>query len=269
MNQPRKPVFAANWKMFHGPVETTDFVASFSTLHAPRHDATVVVFPPAISLPAFATAASARPDLEYGVQDVHAEVEGAHTSGISAALVPGTGATWGLAGHSERRREFGDSDAAVGRKVGRLLEAGLRPVLCVGETLEEREGGRLAPVLARQLSEALRRVDPGSRARLVYAYEPVWAIGTGRTATAADAAAAHALVRAQLEKEEGCDAEAAVILYGGSVKAANIDALLAAPGVDGVLVGGASLDPESWAAICGGGRSGRRKTGSTAPTTIV
>lgn len=254
MSQPRTPVFAANWKMCHGPDEAGAFVERFAAGYRPRSDATVVVFPPAISLAAFAAAVSGRPDLEFGVQDVHTEVEGAHTSGISAAMVPATGATWALAGHSERRREFGDTDADVGRKLVRILEAGLRPVLCVGETLEERESGRLAAVLETQIREALNPLDLDGRARLVYAYEPVWAIGTGRTASPADAAEAHAIVREQLARAEGCDAEAAAILYGGSVKPANIEALLAAPGVDGVLVGGASLDPDSWAAICAAGR---------------
>ena len=188
------------------------------------------------------------------MQDVHTELEGPHTSGISAAMVPATGATWGLAGHSERRREFGDTDADVGRKLVRLLEAGLRPVLCVGETLEERESGRLATVIETQIREVLRPLDRAGRAKLIYAYEPVWAIGTGRTASPVDAAEAHGIVREQLARVEGCDAERAVILYGGSVKPDNIEALLAAPGVDGVLVGGASLDPDSWAAICAAGR---------------
>ncbi|MDE2880076.1 triose-phosphate isomerase [Candidatus Palauibacter soopunensis] len=254
MSQPRTPVFAANWKMCHGPDETGAFVERFAASYRPRSDATVVVFPPAISLAAFAAAVSGRPDLEFGVQDVHTEVEGAHTSAISAAMVPATGATWALAGHSERRREFGDTDPEVGRKLVRILEAGLRSVLCVGETLEERESGRLAAVLETQIREALHPLDREGRTRLVYAYEPVWAIGTGLTASPADAAEAHAIVRERLAQTEGCDAERAVILYGGSVKPANIDALLAAPGVDGVLVGGASLDPDSWAAICAAGR---------------
>ena len=253
MSQPRTPVFAANWKMCHGPDETGTFVERFAARHRRRSDATVVVFPPAISLTAFAAAASGRPDLEFGVQDVHTEVQGAHTSGISAGMVPATGAAWALAGHSERRREFGDTDADVGRKLVRILEAGLRPVLCVGETLEERESGRLATVLETQIREAVGPLDQEGRTRLVYAYEPVWAIGTGRTASPADAAEAHGIVRDRLAQTEGCDAERAVILYGGSVKPANIEALLSARGVDGVLVGGASLDPDSWASICAAG----------------
>lgn len=254
MSELRTPVFAANWKMCHGPSETASFVSRFAARHAPRDDATVVVFPPAISLPAFAAAAAGRPDLQFGVQDVHTEVEGAHTGAISAAMVPATGATWGLAGHSERRREFGDTDEQVARKLGRLLDAGLRPVLCVGETLAEREAGQLETVLHTQIHAALEPLDEERRGRLAYAYEPVWAIGTGRTASPEDAAEAHALIRARLSAFPTLSPDRAVILYGGSAKPGNIEQLLAAPGVDGVLVGGASLDPDSWAAICAAGR---------------
>lgn len=256
MNQPRAPVFAANWKMHKGPRETRAFVREFARRHPVREDATVVIFPPSISLEAFAEARGDRDDPAFGVQDVHGEESGAHTGAISAAMVPETGATWGLAGHSERRREFGDGDDDVAAKLLRLLDAGLRPVLCVGETLEEREAGRLEVVLERQVGAALDAVDPGHRGSVVYAYEPVWAIGTGRTASPGDASQAHAIVRRCVGEATGAaGAEAARILYGGSVKPANIDDLLAAPGIDGVLVGGASLDPASWAAICGSGRS--------------
>lgn len=256
---PRAPVFAANWKMHLGPAETRAFIAALAEVHRARDDATVVVFPPAISLDAFAAAvqAAGRTDLEFGVQDVHTETEGAHTGAISAAMVPQTGAGWGLAGHSERRREFGDDDATVAAKLARLLENGLRPVLCVGETLEEREAGRLRTVLERQVGRALEAVDASDRPRVAYAYEPVWAIGTGRTASPDDASEAHAIVREAIAGAAGGDVAAeAVILYGGSVKPGNIETLLAAPGVDGVLVGGASLDPESWAAIASAGRGG-------------
>lgn len=244
----RRPFFAANWKMHKGPTEARRFVERFRALHPPRSDSSVVFFPPAVSLTAFMEAASGRPDLEAGVQDVHQEAEGAHTGAISALMAADAGARWGLAGHSERRQEFGDEDAIVARKVKRLLEAGIHPVLCVGETLEEREGDRLEEVLARQVEAVLERLGADERGKLVYAYEPVWAIGTGRTARPEDAAEAHALLRRRIGGRAG---EEAVILYGGSVNAENIGSLLAAPGVDGVLVGGASLDPESFAAICG------------------
>ncbi len=256
MNQPTRPLFAANWKMHKGPVETAGFVREFSALHPAREDATVVFFPPALSFTAFREAAADRPDLELGVQDVHTEQSGAHTGAISAAMAAEAGAEWGLAGHSERRREFGDDDATVARKLARLLEAGLQPVLCVGETREEREAGVLAEVLARQLSVAARDLDDAARRRLVYAYEPVWAIGTGLTAEPADAAEAHAIVRREIARHaDGATAESARILYGGSVKPDNIEVLLAAPGVDGVLVGGASLDPEGFAGICAAGKA--------------
>lgn len=252
---PQRPLFAANWKMHMDPSETASFVASFADLHAPRPEATVVFFPPAISLTSFADAARGRPDLEFGIQDVHTERSGAHTGAISAGMVPATGARWGLAGHSERRREFGDDDAAVAAKLARLVEAGLQAVLCVGETLEEREAGDLQAVLHRQVSRGLESLSAEGRRGIVYAYEPVWAIGTGRTASPADAEQAHAIVRGALEKAIDADAAAAaIVLYGGSVKPTNIDELLAADGVDGVLVGGASLEPASFAAICAGGR---------------
>ena len=152
---------------------------------------------------------------------------------------------------TEIRREFGDDDVTVAAKVARIIDAGLRPVLCVGETLEEREAGELQAVLARQIEVVLSSLAPDRLPLLTYAYEPVWAIGTGRTASPDDAAQAHAVVRQEISR---CGGRAdAVILYGGSVKPGNIDALLEAPGVDGVLVGGASLDAESFASICAGG----------------
>ena len=239
------PFFAANWKMHLGPDDTAEFVRRFGELHPPLERGRVVFFPPYLSLASFRVAARQRPDLEPGVQDVHQDAAGAHTGAVSASMAAQAGAAWGLAGHSERRREFGDDDALVAGKVSRLLEAGIRPVLCVGETLEEREEGLLEAVLARQLAAVLGTVDAGD---LVYAYEPVWAIGTGRTASPEDAAQAHAIVRREVGRHG--EASDAVILYGGSVKPENIDELLAAPGVDGVLVGGASLDPQSFARIC-------------------
>jgi triosephosphate isomerase len=247
----RRPLFAANWKMHKGPPEARAFAESFVDLCPARDDRSVAVFPPSISLVDLRKALNGRPDIEVGIQDVHAERQGAHTGAISAPMAAEAGATWGLAGHSERRREFGDDDAAVAAKTKRLLEAGLQPVLCVGETLEEREAGQLEAVLARQVGDVLAAIDPGDHGRLRYAYEPVWAIGTGRTAQPEDAAEAHGIVRSEIERRSGREvAEAAIILYGGSVKPSNIAVLMAADGVDGVLVGGASLDPESFARIC-------------------
>lgn len=250
----RKPVFAANWKMYKGPREAAEFVAQFSELYGPKEDRRVVFFPPAISVPAFRAAAVDRPDLEVGVQDVHPANEGAHTGAMSAGMAAQAGATWALAGHSERRREFGDADAVVGRKVVRILDAGLQPLLCVGETLEERERGDLEAVLSRQLGGVLPAVGAKRGGSLVFAYEPVWAIGTGLTASPADAAEAHAFLRAEIDRHsEAGSGAGSVILYGGSVRPGNIQDLMAAPGVDGVLVGGASLDPQAFAAICDSG----------------
>ncbi len=243
-----RPLFAANWKMNLGPAETEEFVRRFADLHTARGDARVVFFPPYLSVATFVAAARSRPDLEVGVQDVHQEVSGAHTGGVSAPMARDAGARWALAGHSERRREFRDGDALVAAKVSRILAAGLRPILCVGETLEEREGGELETVLSGQIGAVLGSLPPEDLTRLTYAYEPVWAIGTGRTASPDDAADAHAVVRREIGRSGGRDD--AVVLYGGSVKPDNIGELLGAPGVDGVLVGGASLDPESFAAIC-------------------
>jgi triosephosphate isomerase (TIM) len=246
-----RPFFGGNWKMHKGPDEARAFVRAFAERHEPRSDGAVVLFPPSISLPAFLEEAAGRPDLGVGVQDVHQEREGAHTGAISAAMAAQAGARWGLAGHSERRREFGDDDALVTRKVERLLEAGVAPVLCVGETLEERDEGRLEEVLHHQVSAVVERLSDRDRRELVIAYEPVWAIGTGRTASPEDAAAAHELVRRDLAAWLGDAAEAVPIIYGGSVKPSNAPELLAMPGVDGALVGGASLDPEAFASICG------------------
>jgi triosephosphate isomerase len=248
MNGSQTPLFAANWKMFKGPRQTEEFLGSFQSSYEPRDDRRIVFFPPSISVEAFLRASASRPDLEVGVQDVHQQVEGAHTGAVSAQMAAEAGAAWALAGHSERRREFGDDDAIVAEKTTRILEAGLQPIVCIGETLEEREAGQLATVLDRQVRTVLSAVPAE---RLTWAYEPVWAIGTGRTASPADAAEAHGLVRAAIEA--GADsglAEVAVILYGGSVKPNNIGELMAAPGVNGVLVGGASLDPEAFSAIC-------------------
>jgi triosephosphate isomerase len=246
-----RPLFAANWKMHLGPEETESFVRLFADLHDERKDARVVFFPPYLSVGSFVAASRTRPDLELGVQDVHQDLSGAHTGAVSAPMAKQALAGWALAGHSERRREFGDDDVTVAAKVARIIEADLRPILCVGETLDEREAGQLESVLSRQIEVVLDSLAPESLPLLTYAYEPVWAIGTGRTASQDDAAQAHEVVRRGIGR---CGGQGdAVILYGGSVKPGNIEELLEAPGVDGVLVGGASLDPESFAAICAAG----------------
>lgn len=250
----RKPFFGANWKMHKGPSEARRFAGEFTEALGPSDDRTVVFFPPSISFAALRRALGDRPDLELGVQDVHEEEEGAHTSAISAAMAADADAGWSLAGHSERRREFRDTDRLVARKVARILEADLTPVLCVGETLDERESGRLEEVLARQVGAVMEELGDAGRRSLVLAYEPVWAIGTGRSARPEDADEAHAIVRRELERwTDGEHASEAVVIYGGSVKPHNVDELLEVEHVDGALVGSASLDPESFAAICRAG----------------
>jgi len=246
----RTPVIAGNWKMHKGPGATREFFERFKARYSPRPDRTVLFFPPAISLAAALDMVQDRPDLQLGVQNIHWEPKGAFTGEISAAMAFDAGARYTLVGHSERRHIFGETDEDVKRKTAAALEAGLRPVVCVGETLEERREGRVDEVIRRQLAAAIAGLDAAQRPLIIVAYEPVWAIGTGVTATPADAAAAHAVLRSLLADELGAGAAAAVpILYGGSVKPENAAELLAASDVDGLLVGGASLDPDSFAAI--------------------
>jgi triosephosphate isomerase (TIM) len=244
-----RPVLAANWKMNLGPDEARAFVTTYIA-HAPaRVDRTVIVFPPAVSLAAARQSAAARPDLRFGVQNVYWADKGAFTGEISAPLARAAGATFALVGHSERRHVFGETDEDVARKCAAVTIAGLTPLLCVGETLAQREAGETEHVVLRQLRAGFARLTAEEIGRAIVAYEPVWAIGTGRTATPADATATHLALRTALrELVQGATPEVP-ILYGGSVNPANTPVLLAASGVDGLLVGGASLDPASWAAI--------------------
>lgn len=249
------PFFGGNWKMNHGPTASRAFVEAFTRLYAPRDDRTVVFFPPAISLSEFRAAAVERPDLQLGVQDVHWERSGAFTGAISAAMARDAGADFVLAGHSERRHVFGDSDEDVARKVEAIAAEGLKAVLCVGERLDERDRGDAESVVARQVRAGLGRLAREQIEKIVVAYEPVWAIGTGRTARPEDASQVHVLIRKVLADLAGASAAASIpIIYGGSVKKGNIEELLAAPDIDGALVGGASLDPEEFSRICQSGR---------------
>jgi triosephosphate isomerase len=250
------PVFAANWKMNHGPTEARDFVRAFLELHAPDPAATVILFPAAVSLEAVHCALAQRPDIAVGVQNVCTEDAGAFTGETSAPMARDAGAAYALVGHSERRHVFGEPDATTALKCAAVVRAGLTPMLCVGELLLERERGGTLDVVRRQLDAGLSQLTAEQIARMAIAYEPVWAIGTGRTATPADACEVHHALRVELAKYAGRAAERVPILYGGSVNPDNAPALLAAPNVDGLLVGGASLDPHTWARICGSrGRS--------------
>ncbi len=245
-----KPVIAGNWKMNMTPEETTGFFATFCSAWSADPSRTVCFFPPALSFEAARQALRDRPDILLGVQNIHWEAAGAFTGEVSARMAAGAGARLVLVGHSERRHVFGETDIETGRKVAAAAAAGLVPVLCVGETLAERRGDALEAVLTRQLQAGL---EPSGEALpgpgLVLAYEPVWAIGTGVTATPEDASAAHRLLRRELDARYGRAASDVPILYGGSVNPENAAALLAAPGVDGLLVGGASLKPDAFARI--------------------
>ncbi len=236
-------LFAANWKMHLGPADARAYLQTFRARYDQREDREVWFFPPAVSLEAAAQAAGARSDLVIGAQDIYWEPQGAFTGALSAPLVHQAGARATLVGHSERRQLFGETDEDTRRKVAAALTAGLTPLVCVGETLAEREAGHTLAVVGRQLTGALDGCAAAALGRVVVAYEPVWAIGTGRTATPGDAAAVHREVRAWLRAH---GAAVPRVLYGGSVNLGNAAALLAERELDGVLVGGASLDPAAW-----------------------
>ncbi len=246
----RPLLFAANWKMHLGPDEARAHLKTFRARYNRREHQDVWFFPPAVSLEAAAQAVRERTDLLVGAQDIYWEPKGAFTGAISAALALQAGARATLVGHSERRHLFGETDEDTRRKVGAALAAGLVPLLCVGETLAERDSGHTLAVVVRQLAAALGALDRAALPRVIVAYEPVWAIGTGRYATPADAAAVHKEIRTWLQ---GHGSASPRILYGGSVNAKNVAELLAEPELDGVLVGGASLDPEAWAQLVQGG----------------
>lgn len=234
-----RKVVAGNWKMHHGPGAAARFFSRFRPECSPEA-VELILFPPGLSLQA--ARIGARIPVGLGVQNIHWESGGALTGEISAEMAKEAGASFALVGHSERRHVFGETDDEVGLKVQAAVRAGLKPVVCVGERLEERSAGRLEEVLHRQVSAFTAALE-GCGAFMV-AYEPVWAIGTGETASPADASEAHAIVREALG-ERVADA----ILYGGSVKPGNAAELMSSPNVDGVLVGGASLDPEVFAGI--------------------
>ena len=245
----RRLIYAANWKMHHGPSAACEFLERFLALTAPIEGRTLWVFPPAVSLATVSRAVRERPDMAVGAQNVHWEAKGAFTGEISIPMIRETGATVVLVGHSERRHLFGETDDQVARKAGAVLKSGLAPLVCVGETLAEREGGRTEQVILRQLEPLLERLPAEEWGRLVLAYEPVWAIGTGRTATPDDAAQVHELIRFTVGRRG--IAGRVPILYGGSVNVGNVLSLVAREEIDGVLVGGASLEADGWAELVG------------------
>ncbi len=245
------PLIAGNWKLNHGPTETRAYLDAFLPLvSAARGSGTIALFPPALSVSTAREVLAGREDILLGVQNVHWEAAGAFTGEISAPMAFDAGASLALVGHSERRQLFGETDDHTTRKVLAVLAAGLTPVLCVGETLEMREIGREREVVSRQLNAVIDHIEPRHLDTFVIAYEPVWAIGTGRTATPAHASEMHTHIRQVMASRFGEDGARVPILYGGSVKPSNAMELLAVPAVDGLLVGGASLDPASFASIC-------------------
>jgi triosephosphate isomerase len=245
----RPIVIAANWKMNTTPADAGELARTIAS-RTREPGITRVICPPYVSLAAVRDALVGE-DVGVGAQNVHHELAGAYTGEIAAPMLAGL-ATWVIVGHSERRAMFAETDALIGRKLDRAIEAGLRPILCVGEVLADREAGRATEVVDAQLRGALEGRDPAvlAAAQVVIAYEPVWAIGTGRNARGADAAAMADAIRASLRALGwGAAADATPVLYGGSVTSANIGEFLAEPAVDGALVGGASLKPDEMAGI--------------------
>jgi triosephosphate isomerase (TIM) len=245
----KRPVLAANWKMNNGPTAARAFVKTFLAGYKERSDRTVVIFPPAVALSTVADALAQRADVLAGIQNIHWAEKGAFTGETSAGMAKDAGARVVLVGHSERRHVFGETDAQCAKKCVAASRAQMTFMLCVGETISEREEGQTERVVTRQLREGLSQVSNLISADFLLAYEPVWAIGTGLTASAGDASAIHTVLRRELRDMIGTRGDDIPILYGGSVNAENAGGLLAAPEVDGLLVGGASVEPSSWLAI--------------------
>ncbi len=245
----RTPVMAGNWKMYKTPVETTAFFGSFLPLVAAAQNREIVIGAPYVDLPA-ALAATKGSNVEIGAQNVFWEKEGAFTGEVSAVMLASLGTQWVIIGHSERRQYFGETDETVLKRTVAALNAGLKPIVCVGELLADREAGKTNDVLRAQFEGGLAPLTPEQFAKVAIAYEPVWAIGTGKTATPQIASEAHASIRQQVSAKFGSAAAQSVrILYGGSVKPENAKELMGQEEIDGVLVGGASLKPDGFAAI--------------------
>lgn len=245
----RRPFIAGNWKLNHGPQQAREVATALVGELAGRGPVDVAVFPTALSVPAVVGALEGS-GIGVGVQDIEVAPRGAFTGTNSGVMARELGCTLALCGHSERRQLYGDDDARIGARVRAALAAGLLPILCVGETLAERRAGRVDEVVFRQLGVALGDLAPDQVATITLAYEPVWAIGTGETATPDQAQAVHASIRAWLtDRYPAWVAPDVRIQYGGSVTPANARDLLACPDIDGALVGGASLTADGLAAI--------------------
>ncbi|HEY1262485.1 MAG TPA: triose-phosphate isomerase [Terriglobales bacterium] len=245
----RKKLIAANWKMYKTPDQAREFFRDFLPMVSGHSRDEIAVCTPFVCLPAAVESARGS-SIAIGGQNLYWEKEGAYTGEISATMLLAVGCTHVIIGHSERRQYFGETDDTVNLKLKAALEAGLTPIVCVGEVLEEREANLTEDVLRRQCLRAFHAISGKKAGKLVIAYEPVWAIGTGKTATPQMAADAHVLIRAEAAKAFGQElADGLRILYGGSVKPDNAKALMSQEEIDGALVGGASLDPKSFTAI--------------------
>jgi triosephosphate isomerase len=245
----RKKLIAANWKMYKTPHQAEHFVSAFLPLVSDHERNEIVLCPPFVCLPAVIAAVRGS-QVHVGGQNMYWENEGAFTGEISAHMLRSVGCSHVIIGHSERRQYFGETDETVNLKLKSALASGLQPIVCVGEILAEREAGLTEQVLRQQCTVCFRGISRVDAAPLIVAYEPVWAIGTGKTATPELAAEAHIVIRAEATKAFGAEAaERLRILYGGSVKPENAHALMSKKEIDGALVGGASLDPKSFAAI--------------------
>jgi triosephosphate isomerase (TIM) len=245
----RKALIAANWKMYKTLAEAKAFVEAFLPLVAGHTRDEIALFPSPVLLPTVTAACNAS-NVAVGCQNMHFAEEGAYTGETSVGQLKAVGATHTLIGHSERRQYFGETDEIVNKKLHTALKHGVVPVVCIGEVLAEREAGQTEAVLKTQVTGAFAGITAEAAGPIVIAYEPVWAIGTGKTATPEMAVEAHKIIRAEVAKLLGAEVAAAMrILYGGSVKPDNATALIGEEEIDGALVGGASLKPESFAAI--------------------
>jgi len=249
----RRPFIAGNYKLNLGPTAAAELATKLAAAELPE-GLTVAVFPTALSVAAV-VGVLRDTAIAVGVQDIAAHATGAWTGTNSAPMAREAGCTYTLVGHSERRQHFGETDEGCAEKLVLAMSSGLLPILCIGETLEEREAGRVEEVLHHQLEVGLSKLEHDQIGALTLAYEPVWAIGTGRVATPEMAQEAHATIRAWLRQRAGAAADDVRIQYGGSVKPGNAADLLAQPDIDGALVGGASLDADSFLGIVAAARA--------------
>ena len=249
MNPKRRPILAGNWKMNMTATQARELASKLVPLVSSIKDRDIVLGPPFTSLSAVAETIKGS-NIGLSAQNLHWEDKGAFTGEISAEMLLDLGCRYVIIGHSERRQYFGETDETVNRKAKQALRKGLLPILCVGETLAEREAGKLNDIIGRQVTGGLKDISADDMKKVVIAYEPVWAIGTGKTATPEQANEVHALIRQKVKALYSADiAEGLRIQYGGSVTPENISTLMAMPDIDGALVGGASLKPESFAAL--------------------